>query len=1632
MKKNLIKKMSSLLLAFMLLFTGMSSAFAGIAPSGNLKVKYLNGYIRLSGGFFQQATRLTINGIEVFCIDPNRYWAANQNYGAIDPYKQVQTIKHGSHTTKLTADKIQTFEKVTYHGFYKQPSDKNKVLTQALVFDVLYGRTPTQVGSYSLSDYRTFKNKVMADVNNHKSQPSFHGNTLSFKPGETKVLTDKNNIIQKLKMPSTTNGFKFSKSGNNLTITAPNKELKNTYYRFGSANSGHETTVYLNSGSQTTAYANAEVKFNGGINLSVVPQNHKLTLQKTSANKTLTDIAKAGYSLKGAEYGVYNTKVNALNNKNLLNKLITDDKGKSNTLDLAKGKYFVKELKAPKGFKLDQTIYTVDLTTKDQVLNVKDEPLFDPLNIMLKKQNQNGKALEGAEFTVKYYNEILTSTKGKTPVRTWKFKTDKKGAIQFNENWKISGPELFKDQSGATIGLIGTYEFIETKAPKGYILDPTPVLAYVKEQGAENPGTVYNMPIVKNESAEKELKLVKIDSETGKQIAQSGVTFNILDKDMKKLTIGGESEFKTNDKGIVTLKEKVLPGIYYIKEIKAPSGYYLDPNGKAIKIEIFEKDTKVIIKEIKNTPQKGRLILEKKANLLVDTKANEKDKTITDLIYKDGFLANTKWELRAKEEIKSLDGVTVLYKKGDLVENLITNSTSEVSSKELPLGKYTLKEVSAPKEYLVDPKVYDIEFTPQSQEVRVSSKSVKAYNERKELTFEFNKKFEDTKLFTIEPKATFGLFLNEDYKENGITVKKDTLLDKVTIDVNNITEKVTEKEVNGTKEVKEDVISYEVSTFTEKEVENKDKPIIKTEEYSIFEVKLQNGEIKVFNTKEEALSFIEKQKDKANLSVKEVKKSEDVIVGYETKIEKTLDKVLKFNTKAEKDKKIAELEQKGIIYSVKEFKTTVTRQVEDTENKIVKKLVERTAKGKFKDILIDGKFYIKEISTAKGYVLDNTKHETGFDFKTTDKKQNTVIGANIVNKLNKITLDVTKIEAGSVEEGSKKVVSGAEYVLIATDSEKGETTVGKYITDENGKIVVENLPNGNYIFKELNAPDGYFKNEEEINLNFTDEKDGSTYKVEVINEKIPEIRTTAVDNETGKKTVNPINIIQIKDIVKYKDLIIGKEYVMKGVLMDKETNKPILDKKGKEVRAEKTFIPKTRNGEVELIFTLNADILRGKTTVVFEDLYKDGKLLVSHADINDKDQTIKITNPKIGTTFSEIVTNEKVLDPMGTVTLVDNVDYHDLIKGEEYTANLKVMDKSTNKPLVINGKEVVGSTTFIAKEEKGTVKVSVDIDLTKVRGKEIVAFEKLIYKGEVIAAHEDINDENQTVKITNPNVRTTLIEKGTNNKEVHAEKVTLIDKVKYSNVIQGKKYNLDGQIVRKDTKEVLATSSITFVAKSSTGIIGLEFLVDASKLEGKEIVAFETLSREKVELSVHADINDKDQTVKVNKVKAGTKASYVDGSKEKVANSKMTIVDIFEYDGLIKGQKYVVDGILMDKETNKALLVNRKTVTGKTTFTAKNSKGNVEVRFTFDGSKLANKELVVFEKLSHVTPNGNVLIASHEDINDKGQTVKVLPIPSTPYNPNTGDTGIFAVISTLVISVVALYFVTKKQRQINR
>lgn len=1054
--------------------------------------------------------------------------------------------------------------------------------------------------------------------------------------------------------------------------------------------------------------------------------------------------------------------------------------------------------------------------------------------------------------------------------------------VKFNlYDWKnklVDTLETNKEgKAFSKILLKGEYTLKQASHKEGMI-DLEPVKISIK-----GGWTVQKFDFV-NKTDLKTLQIIKLDEETKKEIPQKGVVFELYyangNKFVEKIGDKEVSQFVTDEKGKVNITN-IKSGAYKLKEIKAPKGYFLDPKGDMIDVKIPDDNgaIKLIVTKVINTPQKGRLILEKTGSKLVDAKLDEKT-GITKLKFEDGIIEKSVWELRAKEDIYSGDKKTLIHKKGDLVKKITTLDNKVVSVDNIALGKYTLKEVYAPKNYVLDEKTYDIEFTPQAQEIKLHSITEKKYNERKDLEFNIIKKFENSKYFTRNPKATFGLYLAKDYVENGITLKKDTLLDikefKATLkDVVETTEKEPVM-----KTIKEDVERFEVDEFRKFVKNDLNKPVIKTIEKDIvrityFDRSLKKNVVVEFNTLEEAKKEITSLSQKLNIKESEfkidkIKKSDDVITGYEKITEEELIKVHKANTKENLEKVISEIKGRNNSLKVRTIKTTVTKQVFDEEKtQDVVKAKELEVKGKFEKLLIDGEFYIKEIKTHKDYVLDENKHEVKFDFDKTDKKHNQSKAEVITNKLQRLELVVIKTEMGSNKEIS---VAGAKYRLVAVDEVKGKSIVGEYITDKDGKISVENLDKGVYYLEEVSAPKGYFKDESKHEIDLSKNNDGEEKILEIEDEKIPEIKTNAEDDITGKKTHNPTKVVTIKDKVSFKDLIINKKYVVKGVLMDKATNKPLLDKQGNPYTSELEFIAKTREGFVTLKFNVDGEILRGKTTVVFEDLYRDEKLVYSHRDINDKDQTTKTGNPEVGTRFAD-VNDEKELLPLGVVEVTDTVSYKDLIVGDEYELKLVVMNKETKKPLLDkDGKEIVVIKKFIAKTKDGQVGVSVNIDLDLIRGISIVAFEELSFKGEVLANHKDINDDNQTIVITDPEIKTKFAD-FEGQKEVHAlKKVKLIDNVYYKDLVAGKEYELKLRIAVKGTNGFIKDDKgedlvITkkFVADKKEGMIPVEVEVDLSKYEGKEIVAFERLYHNGIEIAIHEDINDKDQTVKVLK-----------------------------------------------------------------------------------------------------------------------------------------------------------------------
>ena len=370
----------------------------------------------------------------------------------------------------------------------------------------------------------------------------------------------------------------------------------------------------------------------------------------------------------------------------------------------------------------------------------------------------------------------------------------------------------------------------------------------------------------------------------------------------------------------------------------------------------------------------------------------------------------------------------------------------------------------------------------------------------------------------------------------------------------------------------------------------------------------------------------------------------------------------------------------------------------------------------------------------------------------------------------------------------------------------------------------------------------------------------------------PKIGTTATVD--GQHTAAPSGEVTIVDVVAYSGLTPGETYKVSGILMDKATGEPLLVGEDQaQVTAEVEFTPESADGTVELTYTLDASTLAETTIVVFETLYSDGVEIAAHADINDEAQTVEITEPEkptLGTTAT--VDGSHIADPTGEITIVDVVEYTGLIPGKTYTISGVLMDKATGEPLLVDGAEVTAEIEFTPENADGTVELTYTLDASTLAGTTIVVFETLYSDGVEIAAHADINDENQTVEITEPEkptLGTTATADGQHTADPTGE-ITIVDVVEYTGLIPGETYTVSGILMDKATGEPLlvdeaeVTAEVEFTPESADGTVELTYTLDASTLAGTTIVVFETLYSDGVEIAAHADINDEAQTVVIS------------------------------------------------------------------------------------------------------------------------------------------------------------------------
>lgn len=531
----------------------------------------------------------------------------------------------------------------------------------------------------------------------------------------------------------------------------------------------------------------------------------------------------------------------------------------------------------------------------------------------------------------------------------------------------------------------------------------------------------------------------------------------------------------------------------------------------------------------------------------------------------------------------------------------------------------------------------------------------------------------------------------------------------------------------------------------------------------------------------------------------------------------------------------------------------------------------------------------------------------------------------------------------------------------------------------------------------------------------------------------PSVHTTATDSVTGDHEGNLLDEeVTVVDAVKCDGLTIGKQYTIKGVLMDRETGKRLVDDEGHEFTAEETFTADAKEMTVELKFTVPSKVIAGKTVVAFEDLYYDGKIIGSHADLNDEEQTVYY--PAIRTTATDSVTKSHDGLANETITINDLVEYENLIKGETYTISGTIMDKSTGEALKgPDGKEFVASTTFVAgedaassealKEANALVKAYLETAdkmlelygnmtdaekaavLENMKLDTMPAFSNDAIKAAVDAAVKDGStawtDEQKDMlkKFDDFYLALTADQQKETGELVSVEKLTgAVDAIAADAKAKAEKADkAEGTEGKEDANvdaEGNANSNNNGKPERVSGSVIVSFEIPSDIVHGKTTVVFENLyfgeePNDENHKAKHEDINDEGQTVTYPEI--GTMAT-IDGQKIAPARDVITITDTIEYKGLTPGQEYTFTGKLMDKTTNETVKnADGTEVTGETTFIPEQADGTTEVVFTFNAMAIQFHDVVVFEEAYRKSDvaDETILVAEHKDIEDADQTVRI-------------------------------------------
>lgn len=493
-------------------------------------------------------------------------------------------------------------------------------------------------------------------------------------------------------------------------------------------------------------------------------------LKKFRVTVTKTDVekghAQGDGTLAGASYGLYKGST-------LVDTYYTDEIGQFTT------KYYVcdtdwtiKEISASEGYLINDEVYKVGADPK--LYEIEYNECKNAVTEQVKK---------GKIAIIKHTDD--GSTQIETPEKGAEFQVYLKSAGSFVNADKDEKDTIICDEDGfASTKLLpyGVYTVHQTKGWEGR--------EKIKDFDVfiDTDMKEYKF-LINNSNFESYLKVVKLDAETGKQIAYEGAGFEIYDSNNHRISmqftypeVTEIHTFYTNSEGYLITPEKLPYGDYTLKEVQAPYGYVLDstPIPFSITQENSSTDTGVTVVKVKakDMSQKGVIEITKTGEIFKSVIENE---GIYTPIYENGNLANAVFEIYAAEDITTLDGTTRYY-QGEKVDEITTDKNGIAKSKQLYLGKYTVIEKTAPDTFVNANEQYDVELTYAGQNVSVTSTALSVYNDRQKVSVSLLKELSKDERFKLGMNdeilsVQFGIYADEDITvADGTVIPKDGLI----------------------------------------------------------------------------------------------------------------------------------------------------------------------------------------------------------------------------------------------------------------------------------------------------------------------------------------------------------------------------------------------------------------------------------------------------------------------------------------------------------------------------------------------------------------------------------------------------------------------------------------------------------------------------------------------------------------------------------------------------------------------------------------------------------------------------------------------------------------------------------------